>query len=274
MSNLRLHEGTGSFVFSDDAAGARRSIRIFYFRPQLSVRHARVIIAMHGLDRAAAEVRDVLAGQAERNKQIVLVPEFGADAFPDVYAYNYGNVRLAPPSQTFLPRKLWNFCIIDRLFRYVRTTVDSSWKTFGLFGNSAGSQYVLRYLALTEAPAVDVAVASNSGMYMLPDLTVDYPIGMGGLGLDESYQRRYFARRLIILLGDADTDSAAPDLPRNETAMAQGPHRLARGFWHFGHCKKVAERLGVQLGWKLEIVPGAGHVGQQIFNRAANILAN
>lgn len=273
MGSLRLNEGAGSFVFSDAAAGARRFIRIFYFYPQ-SLRDARIVIALHGLDRAAAEFRDVLVSQAERNGLILLVPEFDAEAFPDVHAYNYGNVRPAPPNPTVLPRNLWNFGIIDRLFRYVRTSVGSNRETFGLFGNSAGSQYVLRYLALTEAAAVDVAVASNSGMYMLPDLTVDYPIGMGGLDLDESYQHRYLRRRLIILLGDADTDSAALDLPRNETAMAQGPHRLARGLWHFEHGKTLAERLGVQLGWKLEIVPGAGHISQKLFDRATDILAN
>jgi poly(3-hydroxybutyrate) depolymerase len=274
MSNLQLHEGAGSLVFSDDAAGTRRSIRIFYFRPRSSVRDAPIVIAMHGIDRAASEFRDVLAGKAERNRQIVLVPEFDAEAFPDMYAYNFGNVRLAPPSPTVLPRNLWNFGIIDRLFRQVRISVGSDRDSFGLFGNSAGSQYVLRYLALTEAAAVDVAVASNSGMYMLPDLTVDYPIGMGGLDLDESCLRRYLGRHLTILLGDADADSAAPDLPRIEAAMAQGPHRLARGLWHYEHCKKLADRLNVPFGWKLEIVPGAGHVSQQIFDRAVNILAN
>jgi hypothetical protein len=229
---------------------------------------------MHGLDRAAAEFRDVLVGQAEHNGQIVLVPEFDSEAFPDVHAYNYGNVTLAPPRSTVLPRSHWNFGIIDRLFRHVRIAIGSNRDTFGLFGNSAGSQYVLHYLALTEAAAVGVAVASNSGMYMLPDLTVDYPIGMGGLGLDESYLRRYLGRPLTILLGDADTDSAAPDLPRSEAAMAQGPHRVARGLWHYEHCRKVADRLGVPLGWNLEIVAGAGHVSQQIFDRAVSILAN
>ena len=109
---------------------------------------------------------------------------------------------------------------------------------------------------------------------MLPDLAVDYPVGMGGLDLDESYLRRYLGRRLIILLGDADTDSAAPDLPRSETAMAQGPHRLARGLWHFEHCKQVANQLSGRFGWELEIVPEAGHVDQQIFDRAASILGD
>jgi hypothetical protein len=230
-------------------------------------------MAMHGLDRAAAEFRDALSGQAERNGQILLVPEFDAKQFPDVHAYNYGGVRSAPLNGTVFPREVWNFGIIDRLFQYVRLSVGSARRTFGLFGNSAGSQYVLRYLALTEGAAVDSAVASNCGMYMLPDLEIDYPVGMGGLDLDESHLRRYLGRRLTILLGADDVDSAAFDLPRSATALAQGPHRLARGLWHFEHCGKVAELLGLQLAWKLEVVPEAGHVSQKIFDRASNILA-
>jgi hypothetical protein len=91
---------------------------------------------------------------------------------------------------------------------------------------------------------------------------------------DESHLRRYLGWRLIVLLGDADTDAAAPDLARSETAMAQGPHRLARGLWHFEHGKQVADQLGGRFGWELEIVPGAGHVDQQIFDRAASILGD
>jgi hypothetical protein len=80
------------------------------------------------------------------------------------------------------------------------------------------------------------------------------------------------ARRLVILLGDADNDPNAPDLPRWDEAMAQGPHRLARGLWHFEHCTELAGSLGVALGWSLEIAPGAGHVDQQIYDQGANIL--
>ena len=274
MSGCRLHEGLGSFVFSHGAATMLPSIRVFFFRPKSSVRDARIVIAMHGLDRAASDFRDVLVEQAGRTGQIVLVPEFDAARFPSVYAYNHGNVRRPPPNETIFPRDLWNFSIIDRLFEHVRTAVRADRETFGLFGISAGAQFVLRYLALTEATAVDAAVAANSGWYMLPDLAVDYPAGMGGLNLDESYLRRYLGRRVIVLLGDADTDSAAADLARSEAAMAQGPHRLARGLWHFEHCKQIANQLGARFGWELKIVPGAGHVDQQIFDQAANILGD
>jgi pimeloyl-ACP methyl ester carboxylesterase len=202
---------------------------------------------VHGLDRAASEF-PVLVGQAERTGPIVLVPEFDAAQFPDVYAYNYGNVRRPPPNGTVVPRDLWNFGIIDRRSEQVRTAVGSERETFGLFGNSAGAQVVLRYLALTEATAVDAAVAANSGWYMLPDLAVHYPARMGGLDLDESYLRLFLGGRLIVLLGNADTYTKAPDLPRSEAAMAQGPHRLTRGQRHFEHCRQFADRLGGRFG--------------------------
>jgi hypothetical protein len=267
-----LDERAGSFVFSDDAAGTRRSLRVFYVRPESSNREARIVIAMHGFTRDAEKCRDLLIGEAERNGHIVLAPEFDTEQFPDVHGYNFGGVRL-PPSETALPREHWNFGIIDRLFDHVRRSIGSIQTSFGLCGNSAGAQYVLRYLALTQAPFVDAAVASNSGMYMLPDLRVDYPDGMGGLDLDQGDLRRYLGRRLTILLGDADTDSADPSLPKTDVAMAQGPHRLARGLWYFEHCGKLANDLGTAFGWKLEIVPGAGHSDQPIYDRAAMILA-
>jgi hypothetical protein len=35
----------------------------------------------------------------------------------------------------------------------------------------------------------------------------------------------------------------------------------------------VAEHLGVHFGWTLEMVAGAGHVDQKIFDRATSLLA-
>jgi hypothetical protein len=259
MNDCLLREGAGFFVFSYRAAEAHRAMRVFYSYPQSAVRDAPIIIAMHGIDRAAAEFRDAMASQCARNGQIVLVPEFDTRQFPDFHAYNFGGVRLPPPSNTVLPREHWNFGIIDRLFEHVRGSIGSNRRSFGLFGNSAGAQYVLRYLALTEAPAVDAAVAANCGVYMLPDLA-------------DRHLRSYLRRRLVILLGDADSDPSAPDLPRMDYAMAQGPHRLARGLWYFERCTKLADSLGVHLGWTLEIARGTGHVGQQIYNQGADIL--
>ncbi|MCJ9719897.1 hypothetical protein MOV66_00775 [Agrobacterium sp. SHOUNA12C] len=272
MNSFQMQAGNGSFQFSDPAAGTRHHMRVFYFRPASSIQDARIVIAMHGLDRAASDFRDVLVKRVDQHGMIVLVPEFDGEAFPDVYAYNYGNVRSAEGAVA-TTRDQWSFGIVDRLFQHVRDGVGSERATFGMFGNSAGSQFVLRYLALTEASAVDRAVASNSGIYMLPDLAVEYPSGMGGLDLNQASLQRYFGRKLTILLGEADSDSTAFDLPRDKEALAQGPHRLARGLWHFDLCKQIASRLGDPFAWTLRIVPGAGHVDQRVFDTALDILA-
>jgi dienelactone hydrolase len=272
MNHTPLQSGSGFFVFPDPAARPTGSIRVFTACPGSHIHDAPIVIAMHGVDRAAEAFRDSLADRAMRNGQLVLVPEFDTDQFPGPHAYNFGGVRLPSTSNAVLPREEWNFGLIDRLFHHVRQLIGSNRTTFGMLGNSAGSQYVLRYLALTDATSVDKAVASNSGIYMLPDLQSDYPDGMGGLNLEHDHLKRYFSRPLVILLGDQDTDTSDPYLPRSEIATAQGPHRLARGHLHFNHCRQRARDLGVPLNWNLEVVPGAGHISQQIFDRAVEVL--
>lgn len=272
LGTFSLSDRFGFFVFEDQAAGERQSVRVFYFLPDKITADTRIIIGMHGLDRKASDFRNVLAPPASHHQMIVLIPEFDAEAFPDVYAYNYGNVTSGPGSAA-LPRERWTFGIIERLFKHVRDSLGSRRQTFGLFGNSAGSQFVLRYLALIGRDLVDHAVASNSGIYMLPDLEIPYPSGMGGINLDKAALSRYFGARLTILLGECDSDGKAFDLPRDEEAMAQGPHRLARGIWHFNLCQGLATSSGRQLTWQMEIIPDAGHVDQKIFDRAIAILS-
>jgi hypothetical protein len=161
--------------------------------------------------------------------------------------------------------------LIDRLFLSIKNDARIQMQKFDLYGNSAGSQYVLRYIALTEALMLEKPISSNSGIYMLPDLTVSYPNGMGDIGMSGADLRRYLSRPLHILLGDADTDATAADLPRTPEALAQGPHRLARGLWHFEHCRSLARTLGIELAWTVEIVPGAHHISPALFDRAMAI---
>ena len=223
-------------------SGARSAF--FIFLPRRTPPNLPIVMALHGFDRAASDFRDCLMNPAEALQFALLVPEFDNEAFPGAYAYNYGNVQTPAPGTAVLPREQRTFSLIDRLFDHVRAEIGSTSQAFHLFRNSAGAQYVLRYLALTEGNFIGGAVAANSGWYMLPDLNVEYPEGMGGIGLDASFQRRYLAAKLQILLDEADTDSEAADLPRNDVAVSQGWHRLARGLWYFEHCRKLADGLG------------------------------
>ena len=98
MSGLACAKVPASLVLRQRRTGTPGNT-CFLLVPASGVRDAPIVIAMHGMDRAAAGFRDVMTAQSIRNGQIVLVPEFDAHQFPDFYAYNFGGVRLPPPLQ-------------------------------------------------------------------------------------------------------------------------------------------------------------------------------
>jgi poly(3-hydroxybutyrate) depolymerase len=99
-----MDEGVGSFLFHDRAAGAKESIRVFYFRPPSLGPDLPIVFALHGATRAGEEFRDWLVKSARTLGFLLLVPEFDAEAFPNAHAYNYGNVTTAPPENRVIPR--------------------------------------------------------------------------------------------------------------------------------------------------------------------------
>ena len=103
-----MDEGSGSFVFYDHAAGARGSIRVFYFHPPGFGSDLPIVIALHGITREASQFRDWLVNATQRLGFLVLVPEFDVEAFPNAHAYNYGNVKTSPPDNKVIPRQQWN----------------------------------------------------------------------------------------------------------------------------------------------------------------------
>ena len=64
---------------------------------------------------------------------------------------------------------------------------------------------------------------------------------------------------MLIMQGTADNDPNYPSLPRQPEAMAQGPHRLARGKAFFAAAQDAARQAGVRFGWSCALVPDVGH---------------
>ena len=245
-----------------------------YYYPRNADKGSPIILLLHGFDRAASYFRDCWIDHAERFGLVVLAPEFDATSFPSAAHYNYGNVRApAEDGGHFNPRHGWTFFIVDRLFEHVRKAIRSDRQSFSLFGHSAGAQFAHRYLALTGAPRADLIVSGNAGWYMLPDQSLAYPAGLGGLNFPDDGLRKYLARRLVLLLGEADNDEAAAGLPNDPEAIAQGPNRLSRGRFYFSRCKDAALRLRTPFAWRLVTAPGVGHDDSAIAAPAAKLIA-
>lgn len=132
-----------------------------------------------------------------------------------------------------------------------------------LAGHSAGGQLVHRYAILSQA-ADDVRfIVANPSSYVWfgpGPFRWKYALAgrpaYGAMLDDAAIEARYVGRDMLYLLGARDCDPAHPMLDRSAAAMAQGPHRLARGRLYQAH---LAERHGAALRHRWVEVPGVGH---------------
>jgi dienelactone hydrolase len=261
--------GAGRFEMAE-AAGARPDPLVVYtYRPAGWTPRDRVLIVMHGRGRDADRYRDQWQRQAEKGNLLLLVPEFSNAKFPGRSSYNFGGVVTSRDVPR--PREAWVFPVIDRVFAEAKRRSGAQRTSYGLFGHSAGAQFVHRYLLLAEATNADFIVTANAGSYSMPTRAVAFPFGLGGVAVGDAELKAALARPVVVLLGDRDIDPQHPSLPRDAAAMAQGPHRLARGKAFHAAAKAEAERLGVPLAWRLVEVPGVEHDNDGMAARAVDL---
>jgi poly(3-hydroxybutyrate) depolymerase len=245
-----------------DPRDAGREIAVHLHRPATFNAESHILMVMHGRGRNADDYRDYFVPESDRRGFLVVAPEFSAAQYPHPQAYNYANMR--DGDEAMLPRGQWLFPVLEAVFRDVRSRVGSRRERFFLFGHSAGGQLVHRLATFGWLDSIERAIAANSGSYTMPTLAERFPFGLDGTSITDDELRAVFARPLTIQLGDADVDVNDEHLPREPGAMAQGPHRFARGHRYFDVAQREAQRLGVRLAWRLAIAPGVAHSGQNM----------
>lgn len=216
-----------------------------------------VVVVMHGVNRDADRYARDWQPVAIAARALVICPEFSQRKFPGGAYYHLGGLldaegRPRPPAS-------WHFPLIDAAFDLVRADVGGLRTRFALYGHSAGAQFVHRYLLFSRTDRTSMIVAANAGMYTMPDRSSPLPAGLANATLSDADLARAFSRPAIIALGDLDRDPNDEYLPTSAPAMAQGPHRHARGERFLSYAQQTANALGAPLRWQQMTVPGVGH---------------
>lgn len=245
-------------------------VPVWVHRPAAWTPQRRVLVVMHGLRRDAERYRDDWRGIAERHAALLLVPEFSQVLFPGARGYNRGNLQDAEGRPT--PPERWTFHVFERVVAAAMRQAGAARDGYGLYGHSAGAQFVQRHLLVTSAARAEAAVIANAGSYTLPRFDRPFPEGLGGIGAEPAAVRAAFARPVVLLLGEADTDPAHPSLPRQPWAAGQGSHRFARGWHAFDAARRAAADMGVPFAWRVVTVPGVGHSNREMAEHAAPLL--
>ncbi|WP_417316844.1 alpha/beta hydrolase [Emcibacter sp.] len=268
LSGVYLSPDSNRFIFKGWGGPA---IPVWYTLPENYNADTPIVIVMHGVKRDADRYLSEWTPLAREYGFILLVPEFSKQDFPGAAGYNLGNVFTKDGRKN--PEEQWSFSALDPLFETMKKDLGSKREGYRLYGHSAGSQFVHRFLLYKPDAKIEMAISANAGWYTAPTEDEPYPYGLKDSGIDRDSLKPLFGRNVIILLGDKDTDPNHKSLRRTQEAMRQGPHRFARGHYFFEAARTMAKKLDVSFNWKLQTVPGAEHRNDQMAIAASPILS-
>lgn len=251
-----LVTGTGEFLYADRYVPLR-PLNVYYHLPEAYNEDSPIVFVMHGMNRNAAAYREPWIPLADAYGFVLVLPEFSKEFYPGSALYNLGNA--AGPVGVPRPVARWDFSQIERLFDEVKRRTGNKTSRYYIYGHSAGGQFVHRMVLLLPSARIQHAVAANAGWYTMPTFDTGWPYGLRRAPATRDKLRKAFETRMTILLGDRDTNPEDPQLNQLPRAVAQGPHRFARGHTFYETAQQEAEALDTTLNWDLREVPGVGH---------------
>jgi hypothetical protein len=270
LSPLVAAPGASSLPYFDPAFPDRTLIlhaaRPYDWHPGLPV-----LFVHHGVARNGRDYRDYWLAHADTAKIMVIAIEFPEASFPEYLWYKFGNLHKADGAPN--PREQWTFGIDPRLFQALRSQGITTTQRYGLFGHSAGGQYVHRMLSFGYRDNVAVAVSANAGTYAMPDLATAWPWGLGATEVTTDDLRTLLTFPLTIMAGTADTKTTGRFFPKGPKSLKQGPTRHARAHTYHRLGQAAATDIGVSLAWNVIDVPDVGHDGRRMSDAAAPLIA-
>jgi hypothetical protein len=254
-----------------DPAFPERALVLHSARPRDYNTDTPVLLVHHGVGRNGRDYRDYWLRHVDEFGVLAIAIEFSEQSFPDYLWYHFGNLHSEGGSPN--PREQWTYGIDERLFTALREQRLTKRERYGLFGHSAGGQFVHRMLSFGFRDRVAVAVSANAGTYAMPDLATPWPFGLGETELDADALRQLLEFPITVMTGTQDIKTTGRYFPKGPRSMRQGAtrHERAHNYVRAGHT--AAEALRTRCAWTVINVPDVGHDGERMSIAAAPIVA-
>ena len=230
-------------------------IDIFYSSPKSINANTKLLFLMHGGSRAAEKyINDWIS--FSKNRNVVLVaPEFSKKYYPE-YAFL---MMSKENGKSLNDESLYINNSLGLLFDFFKAKLKLSTSNYRLYGHSGGSQFVHRYLLLSNDTRIEKAAMANAGFYTFLDDEITYPFGTKKMKISDERIKWFYRLKGGVFLGSADNDSNHESLPRMRKARKQGKNRLERGKNFFDDLVKYGVDNNLPFRWRFQIVSNVGH---------------
>lgn len=252
-----IKKGTGNFTYTDYEPLKNKPVKVYYSVPDTDLTNLPIVLVFPGTNRDAVNYIQPWESLSSKYKCMVFAIEFPEAYYTD-NEYITGNVITS--SGSFVDKKNWTFSIVEPLFEYIKSQTGNTTANYLMFGHSAGSQFVHRFVLFNGASAkIKTAISANAGWYTEPATTIAFPYGLKNTQLSEADIKAAMNVKMIIHLGQNDTDPNDSSIRHTPEADAQGLYRYARGLYFYNKSKAHAESNDYFFNWTKREVPNVGH---------------
>lgn len=220
----------------------------FVLRPRVS-NGGPPVVAIHGIQRDAAQMAELLASVAAQTGRIVVVPLFDRQ--------HWRRFQLAACQG----RADW------ALLRLISALCDEDLVSSGRFdlsGYSGGGQFAHRFTWLYPHLVRRLCVTAP-GWWTFADPSVDYPFGIGSAGQVptplylRANLRSFLDREIVVRVGSLDTHRDEHLRLSPELDEQQGVNRVERAQHWVQHIRNIRASHGLQGTVDFRVLPDCAH---------------
>jgi pimeloyl-ACP methyl ester carboxylesterase len=220
----------------------------FLYVPTSVGPNARLLVAVHGITRNAADQAFRFRALAEEHGVIVLAPLYEKKSFRQYQQLN-------GPRHQHSDRALLK--MVDAVGKHVSCDAEK----LHLFGFSGGGQFVHRF-AMAHPERVSAVIMGAPGWFTLPDPELRYPLGLGkssDLGKRVLSPERFLKIKFDVVVGTEDNLRDSSLRQSADLDARQGTTRIERGRRWVDAMNDAAESFGYMPRNSFRLLAGVNH---------------
>ena len=249
------------------ASWDKPDVEILYTLPKEINNQTKVLFLIHGNSRDVKKYLNLWLEDAKDKNVILVAPHFTKENYT-----NFGTLQIAKSSGKILNDQSNNLTnSISSFFTYFKSKYNLESSTYRIFGFSAGSQFVHRYLMYGKDTRTEKAVLGSAGWYTFLN-EEKYPYGTKNMPIEKDRYEWFLSRRVLFILGNKDNDPNHPTLNLSKGAKKQGNNRYERGQNYFDSLLNFSQKNKIPFRWRYKVVPSLDHNTEMLSKNAIPFL--